>query len=319
MSFIDELGVMAMGTRLKNLSELLMKDMTRVYKEQGFDFEPRWFTFFQLILQRKEVSVTEIARELNQSHPAAVQVLNMLEKKKLVTTRKDKSDQRKRLVRLSKKGQQLAEKLAPLWDSVHEISLEILNESDPNLLDRITKVENALKHKSTYTRIHEKLKQADHADISFIAYHENYSEEFRSLNEAWLRSYLNISKHDKEVLADPREKIIKKNGEIFLMTSGEEIIGSFALQKLNKYDCELSKFTIKKAFRGRNLGEAMLTYAINRAKKLNYQSIILFTHHELKEATQLYEKVGFTPLSEHPDIKDESGRCSILLKLIIHS
>lgn len=319
MHFIEELGVIAIGTRLKNLSELLMKDMARVYKDQGIDFEPRWFTFFQLILQQKEVSVTEIARELNQSHPAAVQVLNMLEKKKLVTTRKDKSDHRKRLVRLSKKGQQLAQKLAPLWESVQEVSQELLNESDPDLLDRITKVENALKYKSTYERIQEKLKDSEHADINFIAYHDKYSEEFRSLNEAWLRSYLNISKHDKEILANPREKIIKKNGEVFLMVSDKEIIGTFALQKLNKHDCELSKFTIKKEFRGRKLGERMLQYVINRAKAMKYRSIILYTHHELKEATQLYEKIGFIPLSNHPDIKDESGRCSILLQLIIHS
>ena len=50
MNFIKELGPLALGTRIKNLSELLMKDMARVYKEYGVDFEPRWFTLFQLIL-----------------------------------------------------------------------------------------------------------------------------------------------------------------------------------------------------------------------------------------------------------------------------
>jgi hypothetical protein len=53
MDFIEELGTLAIGTRLKNLSELMMKDLARVYKDQDVDFEPRWFTFFQLILRKK--------------------------------------------------------------------------------------------------------------------------------------------------------------------------------------------------------------------------------------------------------------------------
>ena len=52
MDFIEELGTLALGTRIKNLGELLMKDMSRIYKEQGVDFEPRWFTLFQLIMKK---------------------------------------------------------------------------------------------------------------------------------------------------------------------------------------------------------------------------------------------------------------------------
>jgi len=50
MEFIKESGTLALGSRIKNLSETLMKDMGKVYKEQNIDFEPRWFTFFQLWL-----------------------------------------------------------------------------------------------------------------------------------------------------------------------------------------------------------------------------------------------------------------------------
>jgi len=60
MDFIEALGSVALGSRIKNLSELLMKDVSNIYKDQGIDFEPRWFTLFQLLLKRKEVQVTEI-------------------------------------------------------------------------------------------------------------------------------------------------------------------------------------------------------------------------------------------------------------------
>ncbi len=127
MNFIEELGTMALGSRVKNLSEMLMKDVSRIYKEMDLDFEPRWFTFFQLVLRNPGITVTEIARELNQTHPAAVQVINSLEKKKLVRTKKDKTDQRKRLVSLTKKGKDLSEELEAVWEAVHQSAREILD------------------------------------------------------------------------------------------------------------------------------------------------------------------------------------------------
>ena len=268
MNFIKELGTLAIGSRLKNLSELMMKDMARIYKDQDVDFEPRWFTFFQLIVRKKEISVTEIARELSQTHPAVVQVINVLEKKKLIITRKDKSDQRKRLVRLSKKGKKLAEDLAPLWDAVRKVSDEIMKESNSGLLDSIAKIETVLEQKSTYQRIQEKLHKGVEKNIEFVPYQEKYRQEFRQLNEDWLNSYLEISDHDREILADPTNKIIKKNGEIFLLLHDEEVIGTYTLRKINHNDCELSKFTVKKEFRGRKLGKIMLEHAINMAKVL---------------------------------------------------
>ena len=59
MGFINELGTLALGSRIKNLGELLMRDMAKVYKEQNIDFEPRWFTLFQLIL-RMEIRKTNV-------------------------------------------------------------------------------------------------------------------------------------------------------------------------------------------------------------------------------------------------------------------
>lgn len=162
MEFIKELGTLALGTRIKNLSESMMRDMAMIYKEQDIDFEPRWFTFFQLMLYKKESNVSQIARDLNQTHPSIVQIINSLETKKLIITRRDKTDNRKRLVRLSKKGKQLAKELIPLWKIVQTVSDEVLNETAPYLLDDISKIERSLAHRSTYKRIKEKIIQKDH-------------------------------------------------------------------------------------------------------------------------------------------------------------
>ena len=318
MDFIEELGTLALGTRIKNLSELLMRDVSRIYKDQDVDFKPRWFTLFQLIIRKTEISVTEIAKELKQTHPAVVQVVNSLEKKRLITTRKDKTDQRKRLVRLTKKGKKLAEDLSPVWEAVHQAAQEILAESEPDLLSNIAKVEKALKQKSTYQRIKEKLINNAINEIEIIAFDEKYLNDFRRLNEDWLRSYLEITDHDRHILSDPVKEIINKNGEIYLLISEGKVIGTYALQKISDQACELSKFTVMKDFRGRKLGERMLEHAIEKAWKLGCNAIVLYTHHELKEATQLYSKMGFEMIQDHPGLTDNTGRCSQMMQLIIN-
>ncbi len=318
MNFIEELGVLAIGSRIKNLSELMMRDVSKIYSEYNVDFEPRWFTFFQLILSRKEVSLTEIATELNQTHPAVVQVINVLEKKKLIISGKDKADQRKRLVRLSKKGKKLAEDLQPLWEIVRKVSEEILNESDPGFLDRISELEKVLMKKSTYERINEGLDEAFLNEVQIIDFDKKYLADFQSLNEDWLNTYLEVSAHDKQMLADPIKEIIRKNGEIFFMLYRGEVIGTYALQDLGEGYCELSKFTIKKKYRGRKLGQRLMGHAVEEAAKPGCEGILLHTHHDLKEATQLYRKAGFNEIQGHSLMKDLSGRCSMTMQLIIN-
>ncbi len=73
-----------------------------------------------------------------------------LKRKKLIITKKDKADHCKRLVKLSSKGKQLAIELAPLWEDVQTVADEILYESAPDLLEKLSKLEKALQHKSTF-------------------------------------------------------------------------------------------------------------------------------------------------------------------------
>jgi len=318
MNFIEELGPLALGSRIKNLSELLMKDMSRVYKDHGIEFEARWFTLFQLVLKREKISVTEIASELNQSHPAVVQVVNVLEKKKLISTVKDRSDHRRRLVKLSKNGKILANQLSSVWEDVLSVANEIINEGAPDLLEKISGLEKAIQGKSVYERMSEKRIARIVSSIEFKPFTKEFQDDFRRLNEDWLRSYLEITEHDRKNLMDPFGEIIGKDGLITLMVSAKQPIGSFVLKRISNAECELSKFTIHRNFRGIGLGKRMLRKALEEARSTGYESMLLFTHHALVEATQLYKSMGFEEIKERHDIVDETGRCSMMMKLNIN-
>ena len=117
---IEELGSLALATRLKNLSDRLAKDVAQVYKESSFEFEPRWFTLIYALKDGEELAVTELATALKQTHPAVNQVANVLVERGLVSERKDKEDQTKRLLQLTAKGLKLVEQITPLWNKIKQ-------------------------------------------------------------------------------------------------------------------------------------------------------------------------------------------------------
>jgi len=149
---IEELGSLALATRLKNLSDRLAKDVALVYKESSFEFEPRWFILIYALKKGDELGVTELAAMLQQTHPAVNQVANVLVEKGLVSERKGKEDQRKRLLQLTAKGLKLVEQMTPLWNKIKKANDQLLAESS-DLLSNLEKVEHALSENSMYDRI----------------------------------------------------------------------------------------------------------------------------------------------------------------------
>lgn len=154
-NIIEELGSLSLATRLKNLSERLAKDVGKIYKEQSFDFEPRWFAVIYALKDNQELAVTEMATMLQQTHPAVNQVANVLVENGLIEESKDKSDQRKRLLKLSKKGQKLVSKMEGLWEDIRRANDELLGATEKNFLSSIKDLEAALDDKSMYERVND--------------------------------------------------------------------------------------------------------------------------------------------------------------------
>ena len=212
----------------------------------------------------------------------------------------------------------LTEELSPVWDDVMNVANEILEEGAPDLLASISGIEKALQRKSTYQRMNEKRMQRIASNIEFIPFSSAFRDAFRNLNEDWLNTYLGITEHDRKTLTDPMSEIIDKNGSITLMMYDGQAIGSYALKMKGNHSCELSKFTIHKNFRGMGLGKRLMNKAIQEARSAACDTMLLFTHHKLVEATQLYRKMGFEENKEQHDMVDETGRCSMMMKLHIN-
>lgn len=314
MNYIQELGSRALGSRLKNFTELLNRDVLQIYKEHHIDFEPRWYTFFLLLSEKGEMSVMDIAKQLNQSHPAVNQVANALEKNRLIVSNKKRQDGRKRFIKLSKKGKLLLDRLIPIWKSVEDATNEFIKESNPDFITDLFKMEQALEKKSIFERIQTQIKNTQYEQIEIIPYLQDLKDHFKSLNYEWLNKYFAIEDLDKKTLSEP-QKIIKNKGMIYFARLDEKIVGTVAVIHHQPHVCELSKMAVTEAYQGKHIGRKLLEFSINFATQNNYQKMILFTSPELKKAVDLYKSFGFVTTENTDEIQYNYNRCTIQMEL----
>lgn len=151
MNIIDESGILALSTRLQRLSEQLRKDGALLYKSFDIEFEPKWFPVIYTLYHKEVLSVVEIANEIGYTHPSTISLLKELEIQKLIRSKKDKIDERKRLIQLTTKGQEIILKMKPVWDIMTSVLNEI-SDNQNNLLKAINEAESKIANQSFLQR-----------------------------------------------------------------------------------------------------------------------------------------------------------------------
>ena len=151
MNIINDLGLLAIATRLQRLAEQMRKDGLLIYKAYGIDFEPKWFPVIYTLHVKPVLSVVELSAEIGYSHPSTISLLKELEKQKLVKSKKDKADERKRLVQLTEKGQALIKQMEPVWQVMITATAQ-LTETKNNLMKALEEVEQQMELQSFYQR-----------------------------------------------------------------------------------------------------------------------------------------------------------------------
>ena len=151
-------------------------------------------------------------------------------------------------------------------------------------------------------------------DFEIIEFSDEYSEYFRALNVAWLQKYFVVEPIDHEMLSNPKKFIINKNGFIFFAKADGKIAGTFALIKIEDGIYELSKMAVEESFIGRKIGNKMLNFCLEEAKRLKADKIILYSNTKLEPAIHLYKKFGF---KEIPLDNSDYERANIKMEINI--
>ena len=150
--------------------------------------------------------------------------------------------------------------------------------------------------------------------ISIIPFEEKFAKNFYDLNVEWLQKHFYVEPYDEKVLSNPQEYIIDNGGFIFFVRYEEEIVGTVAL--INQTDFfELSKMAVSPKHQGLKIGQKLMDYCIDFARKQNWKNIILYSHRKLVPAITLYKKVGFKEVEVEKDVHYERANIKMMLQL----
>ena len=307
---------MAIGSRLRMLTEKITEDAANIYRLYDIDMQPKWFPVFYVLSAGEDKTITAIARGIGHSHPSVSKIIGEMSTKGLVSENKDEADGRRNMVRLSKKGKQIALKIQDQYADLTRAIEQISDQTTHNLWKAIAEWEFVLEQKNLLSRVNQERKKRESEKVQVVDYDPKYQTAFRALNEEWISAYFKMEETDYKALDDPDGYILKNGGCIIVALYDDEPVGVCALVKMNdpEYDFELAKMAVSPKAQGKNIGWLLGQAIIAKAKTMGAAKLYLESNTLLKPAINLYHKLGFVKIAGRATPYE---RCNIQMELVI--
>jgi DNA-binding MarR family transcriptional regulator/GNAT superfamily N-acetyltransferase len=316
MSFYDTVGKLAIGSRLRSLTEKITEDAAQIYRLYGIDMNPKWFPVFYILSGGDTMTVTAIAKEIGHSHPSVSKIISEMSEKGLVKEKKDKSDGRRNMVSLSSRGQDVTEKIQDQYKDVNSAITELSAGATNDLWKAVEEWEFLLEQRTLLRRVQEQKKLRETQKVRIVDYQPGYQIVFKALNEQWISTWFKMEEADHKALDDPKGYILDNGGHILIALYEDVPVGACALLKMDdpEYDYELAKMAVSPAAQGKNIGWLLGNAIVERAKSLGARKLYLESNTILKPAISLYHKLGFRKVAGHATPYE---RCNIQMELMV--
>jgi DNA-binding MarR family transcriptional regulator/GNAT superfamily N-acetyltransferase len=312
MEFYNKVGKMALGSRLRRLSEKLTDQAGEVYKVYDIDMNPKWFPVFYALAEGEDKSIMQIAQEISHSHPSVSTIVKEMVKNGVAQEIANKTDGRKNFIRLTDKGQGINEQIQVQYVDVNAAVETALNETQYNIWKAIEEWEFLLEQKSLLNRVIDQKKLRESADVQIVAYIPEYQPAFKRLNEEWITQYFKMEETDYKSLDHPGDYILNKGGYILMALYNNEPVGACALIKMEDDMYELAKMAVSPKAKGKGIGFILGQACVAKAKSLGAKRLYLESNTILKPAINLYHKLGFKKITGIPSPYE---RCNIQMML----
>jgi ribosomal protein S18 acetylase RimI-like enzyme len=152
-------------------------------------------------------------------------------------------------------------------------------------------------------------------EVEIIEYQSVYQPDFERLNKAWLEAYFTIEPIDRYVLEQPEEAILKPGGMILLAWYEGKIIGTVALKVIEPGVYEMTKMCVDTTYKGLGVGKKLCAAAIELAKSINANRLLLYTTSVLETAIAIYRKQGFIDIPLEPGVY---ARANVKMEYPLH-
>lgn len=290
VDILAEMGPVLLGSRFKRLAERLQSGAATVMAEAGIALQPSQIALMAA-LEFEAKTVGRLSEVIGTSQPGVTRSLGQLVKLGMVAQVAGR-DQRERLASLTPAGHAVMARIRNLvWPRVGQAVEQLLAGIAPvPLLDQIAALEAGLASRS----LAERAADLPLAGFTIHEFSDELAPTFHAINAEWISDMFSLEQTDRDVLENPRQRIIEPGGTIlFIEAAGLGIVGTCALQQTSPGKFELTKMGVTAAARGLKAGEFLLAIMIERARLLGAKQLYLLTNHKCAAAIHLYEKAGF--------------------------
>lgn len=292
MQFVNSLGLLALGSRMRALSDRLYALADDVYRERGVAVQGRWFPLLRLLHDRGPQTVGDIAEAIGQTHSAVSQLADKLVREGWLRALADQADKRRRRLGLTAKAEAALREAKPAWRAIEEILDERCRADGIDLLDALSRFERMIEPPIAGA-IAARCAANDRAAVRIVPFAAELREHFYRLNEDWLRKYFYLEEIDHRVLSHPESEILEPGGAILFALLGEAVVGTCALKREPGDSYELTKMAVDERHQGLGIGRVLMEAAIAEFQRRRGALLFLETSTKLGPALRLYESVGF--------------------------
>ena len=296
--YLSSLRELALGSRLKALSDHFYQAVDEVYRACGAGIESRWFPVLRFLRDVGPSTVTDVAMAIGQTHSAVSQLADRLVEAGIVVRQRDPNDGRRSLLALTDTGDRALGALGPVWLAIRRGMAESMGPRGLALLDAIDGCEQALASRPLVAAVLAQREALDRAGVEIVGYDPALREHFRRLNQQWLERYFRVEDVDRALFADPEGMILGKGGAIFFALYAGEVIGTCALIHEEEGVFELSKMGVDENYRGLGAGRKLLDEAIEEYRRRGGTRLFLESNSKLGRALGMYERAGFVHQAE---------------------
>jgi DNA-binding MarR family transcriptional regulator len=290
---IRERPYLFLGSRLKRIGESMQADVLRVVEQAGLPVQPAQYPVLAALDRHGPLGVGDLVQATGVSQPGVTRTVAKLMDMGLVEAAAPSADRRRRTVRLSPEGLELmARSRVAVWPAVEAAVVALCADLKGSLLEQLDAVEDRLAEQPLH--LWEQAGGAARPVVEILPFADDLAQDFHDINAEWIRSMFVLEPTDREVLENPRARILEPGGDIlFARARALGVVGTCALQKTGEGQFELTKMGVRETARGLKVGEALLDAVIARADELGAETLYLLTNSKCAPAIHLYEKLGF--------------------------
>jgi len=288
---LKERGELFLGSRLKRLAERMQGDVVQVAERAGLSIQPSQYPLLATLDRWGPQTIGELTRSMELSQPTVTRCVSRLVEMGLIEVSRVRRDQRHKTISLTEVGKAaVAVSKRQVWPRIEAAVAEISQGLSGSLLDQIAQIEDRLAERP----LNQRGASDPEKGLSIVEFTDDLAGVFRDINAQWITSMYSLEQADRDVLDDPRGKIIDPGGDIlFVEAVGLGIVGACALRRTGEGRFELTKMGVLESARGRKAGEYLLQAVIARAGAMGAELLYLLSNKKSAAAIHLYEKLGF--------------------------